>query len=92
MKAVTLKVASSEKVKSRALVSFVGNLQGDIISFATPELLWTVLTAKRWERSRYWQALAPSRCARRRVELAAMSRPCTLIAMPYSMPGAPQNQ
>lgn len=49
MKTVTLKVASRAEVTSRALAAFEGSRQGDIISFATPELLWNVLTAKRWE-------------------------------------------
>jgi predicted transcriptional regulator len=49
MKTVTLEVASREEVSLRALKAFRGKKQGTRISFATPELLWKVLTAKRWE-------------------------------------------
>jgi predicted transcriptional regulator len=49
MKTVTLEVASAQDVKRRALEAFKGKRQRARISFATPELLWKVLTAKRWE-------------------------------------------
>jgi predicted transcriptional regulator len=49
MKTVTLEVASSQDVGRRALEAFRGKRQRARISFATPELLWKVLTAKRWE-------------------------------------------
>jgi predicted transcriptional regulator len=49
MKIVTLDVASADEVKRRALAAFKGRKQPARISFATPELLWKVLTAKRWE-------------------------------------------
>ena len=49
MKTVTLEVASRENVTRRALEAFKGKRQQARISFATPELLWKVLTAKRWE-------------------------------------------
>jgi predicted transcriptional regulator len=49
MKTVTLEVASREDVTRRALEAFKGRKQRARISFATPELLWKVLTAKRWE-------------------------------------------
>jgi predicted transcriptional regulator len=49
MKTVTLEVASREEVTRRALEAFKGKRQRARISFATPELLWKVLTAKRWE-------------------------------------------
>jgi len=49
MKTVTLDVASPADVSRRALDAFKGKKQGARISFATPELLWKVLTAKRWE-------------------------------------------
>lgn len=49
MKTVTLEVASAEEVRQRALAAFRGKAQAPRISFATPELLWKVLTAKRWE-------------------------------------------
>jgi predicted transcriptional regulator len=49
MKTITLSVASRADVKSRALAAFRGKAQGTHLSFASPELLWKVLTAKRWE-------------------------------------------
>jgi predicted transcriptional regulator len=49
MKTVTLEVASREDVTRRALQAFRGKKQRSRISFATPELLWKVLTAKRWQ-------------------------------------------
>src|SRR5215217_7495399 len=49
MKIVILEVTSREDVTRRALEAFKGKKQRARISFATPELLWKVLTAKRWE-------------------------------------------
>jgi len=49
MKTVTLDVAGRDSVARRALAAFSGKAQAARISFATPELLWKVLTAKRWE-------------------------------------------
>jgi predicted transcriptional regulator len=36
-------------VRRRALEAFKGRKQRARVSFATPELLWKVLTTKRWE-------------------------------------------
>lgn len=49
MKIVTLEIASREDVTRRAFEAFKGKRQRARISFPTPELLWKVLTAKRWE-------------------------------------------
>jgi predicted transcriptional regulator len=49
MNAVTLEVASLDEVKRRAQGAFQGRAQGARISFETPELLFKLLTAKRWE-------------------------------------------
>jgi hypothetical protein len=49
MKTVTLEVATLKEVKRRAQAAFAGKKQGARISFATPELLFQVMTAKRWE-------------------------------------------
>src|SRR5205814_6666299 len=49
MKTVTLEVASKEEVTRRTVEAFRGKKQHARISFATPELLWKILTAKRWE-------------------------------------------
>lgn len=48
MNHVTLSVASWEDVTARTIAAFNGEPQGAHISFATPELLWRTLTAKRW--------------------------------------------
>jgi len=49
MKIVTLVISEQEAVSRRALEAFKGRAQGARISFATPELLFRVLTTKRWE-------------------------------------------
>ena len=49
MTTVTLSVASRDDVTSRALAAFDGENRGAHISFASAELLWRTLTAKRWE-------------------------------------------
>jgi predicted transcriptional regulator len=49
MKTVTLSVAGRQAVKQRALEAFSGKRHGAHISFASADLLWKVLTAKRWE-------------------------------------------
>jgi predicted transcriptional regulator len=49
MKTVTLGIASVEATKRRMAAAFRGEEQGAFISFASFELLWKVLTAKRWE-------------------------------------------
>jgi len=49
MKTVTLQVATLEEVKRRAQDAFKGKKQGARISFTTPELLFRLMTAKRWE-------------------------------------------
>jgi predicted transcriptional regulator len=49
MKTVTLQVAKLDDVKRRARDAFKGKKQGSFVSFATPELLFRLLTTKRWE-------------------------------------------
>ena len=49
MNTVTLSVASAEDARRRARAAFDGKARGAHISFASAELLWKVLTAKRWE-------------------------------------------
>lgn len=49
MHTVTLQVSSREETDKRFLTALGGEPQGAVISFATPELLWQILTAKRWE-------------------------------------------
>jgi predicted transcriptional regulator len=49
MRTVTLGVSSIEDTKRQMTAAFQGEQQGEFISFASIELLWKVLTAKRWE-------------------------------------------
>ena len=49
MSTLTVTVADREAGKQRALAAFSGKRQGAHISFASADLLWKVLTAKRWE-------------------------------------------
>lgn len=49
MKTVTLSVGNRQAVKQRAIDAFSGKRRGAHISFASADLLWKVLTAKRWE-------------------------------------------
>jgi predicted transcriptional regulator len=59
MKTVTLDVAKAASVKQRTLDAFKGRKQGSRISFATPELLFRLLTAKRWELIRAMTGAGP---------------------------------
>jgi predicted transcriptional regulator len=70
MKTVTLEVATLKDVKRRAREAFKGKRQGARISFATPELLFRLMTAKRWELIRGLTGAGPLtiRAAARRVE------------------------
>jgi predicted transcriptional regulator len=49
MRTVTLGVSSIEDTQRQAAAAFRGEKVGEFISFATVELLWKVLTAKRWD-------------------------------------------
>ena len=49
MRTVTLGVSSVEETRRRMAAAFGGEMQGEVISFASVDLLWKVLTAKRWE-------------------------------------------
>ena len=48
MTTVTLQVATRQDANRRTLDAFRGKKQGSRISFATPELLFRLMTAKRW--------------------------------------------
>ena len=69
MKTVTLDVADRDAVNRRALEAFKGRKHRSRISFATPELLFRLLTAKRWELIRAMAGAGPLtiRAAARRV-------------------------
>jgi predicted transcriptional regulator len=49
MRTITLNVSSAEETKRQTAAAFRGEPQGEFISFSSVELLWKVLTAKRWE-------------------------------------------
>jgi len=49
MRTVTLSVDTRKGVTRRALDAFSGKRRGAHISFASADLVWKVLTAKRWE-------------------------------------------
>ncbi len=49
MNTVTLGLPSTEATQQRMAAAFRGEAQGAHLSFASAELLWKVLTAKRWE-------------------------------------------
>jgi predicted transcriptional regulator len=70
MRTVTLEVATLKDVKRRARDAFKGRKQGARISFATPELLFRLMTAKRWELIRTMTGAGPLtiREAARRVD------------------------
>ena len=59
MKVVTLQVASLDDVKRRAQDAFRGHRQGARITFASPELLFKLMTAKRWELLRVMTGAGP---------------------------------
>jgi predicted transcriptional regulator len=48
MKTITIGVASPDETTRRTRAAFRGKQQGAFISFASAELLWKVLTPKRW--------------------------------------------
>jgi predicted transcriptional regulator len=68
-KMVTLEIASVADVKRRVSDAFKGRKQQARISFASPELLWKALTAKRWELLKAMAGRGPMtiRAAARRV-------------------------
>ena len=49
MSTVTLEVSSREKTSRRFLSAFEGEPQGEFISFDSPELLFKVISGKRWD-------------------------------------------
>lgn len=49
MNAVTLQVSDRKEVSHRAAEALKGRSQGARISFSSPELLFRLLTTKRWE-------------------------------------------
>ncbi len=59
MNTVTLCVADRNAINERALKAFAGESMGARITFESPELLWRVLTAKRWQLLRAMAGAGP---------------------------------
>jgi predicted transcriptional regulator len=59
LNAVTLSVADRATVNTRALAAVDGKAQGNHISFASADLLWSTLTKKRWELLQIMTGSAP---------------------------------
>lgn len=49
MNTVTIGISSVEEARARAARAFAGERQGAFVSFPSVELLWKVITPKRWE-------------------------------------------
>lgn len=49
MNTVTLRIASREQSNQRFLQAFAGEEQGASLSFSSPELLFQVISGKRWQ-------------------------------------------
>src|SRR6266545_7620864 len=49
MRTVTLEGSSREKINQRFLRAFEGEPEGAFISFESPELLFKVISGKRWD-------------------------------------------
>jgi predicted transcriptional regulator len=59
MKTVTFAVSSKDEVVRRARGAFRGEKQGTRVSFASPELLFSLMTPKRWELIRAMAGAGP---------------------------------
>ncbi|SNB46496.1 transcriptional regulator [Geobacter sp. DSM 9736] len=70
MRTVTLEIASREKSSRRFLQAFKGEAQGEFISFDSPELLFKVISGKRWQLLKVMTGAGPMtiREAARRME------------------------
>ena len=59
MTTVTLGISSLDDTKARMRRAFQGKAQGAFISFGSAELLWKVITPKRWEVLRAMMGAGP---------------------------------
>ena len=59
MTTVTIGIASVDETKSRMRRAFAGKAQGAFISFPSVELLWKVITPRRWEMLRIMAGSGP---------------------------------
>lgn len=60
MTMVTIGISSVEDTKARMTRAFHGDEQGEFISFASHELLWKVITPKRWDLLRALTGAGPT--------------------------------
>jgi predicted transcriptional regulator len=56
---VTIGVSSAEETQARAAHAFAGQAQGAFISFPTIELLWRIITPRRWDILRLMAGAGP---------------------------------
>jgi predicted transcriptional regulator len=70
MNTITLEISSREKINRRFLHAFDGESQGTFISFESPELLFKVISGKRWDLLKVMTGAGPMtiREAARRLE------------------------
>ena len=59
MRTVTIGVSTIEETRQRMRRAFSGKRQGAYISFPTVELLWKVITPRRWEMLRVMAGAGP---------------------------------
>ena len=59
MNTVTIEVSSVNRTMERAAAAFRGEKQGCFISFVSVELMWRILTPRRWEILRAMAAQGP---------------------------------
>ena len=60
MTTVTICISSVDQTKTRMHRAFDGKPQGAYISFPSVELLWKVITPRRWEMLKSWPVLVRS--------------------------------
>ena len=70
MRTLTLEVSARERFNQRFLLAFGGEPQGTFISFESPELLFKVISGKRWDLLKIMTGAGPMtiREAARRME------------------------
>ena len=59
MRTLTLAISSREETNRRFLQAFDGKSQGSLITFESPSLLFTLLTADRWDLLRMMTGAGP---------------------------------
>jgi predicted transcriptional regulator len=59
MTTVTIGISSTDETKARMRRAFGGTVQGAFISFPSIELLWKVITPRRWEMLRVMAGAGP---------------------------------